>query len=172
MTFKRARRPPIPERVRARLALWIFRALFYPAAALVAVLLLFDHDKEPVPTGPVTLAGLTAQNNLVSASARDGRVFRFGLRVRASCPGDQHYDAVWWPVVGDGAPFAYDGEFVRVHTVRDVTTNWTVTEDLRIAARTEAHLVTGTISALITVREPFAGVCRANAIRFYAASHQ
>jgi hypothetical protein len=144
----------------------VFGALFCTAVALVAAVVLADDRRETR-----TLLGYTAQDKLVNASIRDGRLFRFGTKVNAVCPGDQHWTVVWWPTVSDRATFGAKGNLVRMRAKRDVTVNWTVTEDLQLAALNDHGLLTGTVQAVVTVKEPFQAVCRSGPVRFFA-THQ
>jgi hypothetical protein len=143
----------------------VLGALVCTAIVLVAAVVLTGRGSEPH-----MVLGYTSQDKLINASLRHGRVFRFGTKIDARCPNNQHWTTVWWPTVSDGATYGNEGNLVRLHVKRDTTVNWTVTEDLHLDARTDHDLVTGTVQATVTVKEPFQATCSSGPVRFYAAT--
>jgi hypothetical protein len=92
-----------PEARTARRALWVFRLIFYPAAALIAAVALglsFDGPDEPE-----AWHGRTAQGRPVTLSLLDGRPDVLTTSVLVTCPdGDSYVDNITvYPRPSDGA---------------------------------------------------------------------
>jgi hypothetical protein len=148
--------------VTAKRAIWLFRAVFYPAAALVVLMWLL-HRGEP-PAGPLTLSGHTSQGMFVTVGVRDGRVYRFRAWIRSRCDGGGEYRTRWV----SGPRFSHRGDGAQQRASYPAITDWSTWQELAFDAHAAGAMVSGTLRATVRVSEPFRGVCHSGPVTFSA----
>jgi len=120
-------------------AVWAFRLIFYPAAALASFLLL-TGSKEPVPR---TLYGKTEQDRLVTVHLDEtGRPDSLYASAEVYCDDGASFRLRWSPS-DPRIPFHVDGDELRVQQVYDGGGGFLQKYGLR--AHVDADVVTGTL---------------------------
>ncbi len=122
-----------PKLRRLRRIKWGFRAIFYPGAALVAVLLLTSSRGSASDGGSsVTMTGRTSQDHAFLTRVSDGTIDRFEAVLTASCDIGGYWRVDWYPVAGR-QKFDWDGTHLRVREeYREESVHWTATIDAKL----------------------------------------
>ncbi len=142
---------------RARRFIWSFRAVFYPGAALLALLML-THEDGRGDVAP-TLSGVTSQSMRFSAPITSDRISSFRTLVRVTCPSGRRSIHTWEPVAGPQL-FVWDGR--RLH-VREQLEAGTATATLDATFAHDTGLV-GTMTMEVVGLE----ICRSGVVSFNA----
>jgi hypothetical protein len=152
---------------RAKRAVWAFRLIFYPGAAIIALLLLTSRGAAADP--PVPLVGHTGQGEKLTFMLDDDhRPDVFYTRLTATCPDTGwQYTLLWHRVDGDRIAFDKDtGKMSAVYTFQG---RWSDGVPANAEARMNGHLdddrVTGTLR-FIDHRDGFE--CDSGAVSFSA----
>jgi hypothetical protein len=151
------------ERRARRAGRWV-RLAFYPAAAVLAAVLLLGRDQ--AAGAPVTTKfGSTNQGRQFELGLDEkGRVATFDTHVIATCPSGRQVAMPWDPVDGDPVPFERDGDRLRVTESGD---GWKLGLDARSTGKGGLR---GKLTLVVHVRPktraPFD--CTARGVTFFA----
>jgi hypothetical protein len=156
---------------RVRRALWAFRLVFYPGAAVIALLLLSGSGSDAVSS--TWLGGSTEQRERFTMRLDDDRPGYFHTNVVGTCADGYRWTQRWF--MGDGAPespFAFDGRMLSVTKATDMpySNGQTGRLTMRLRARVEDDSVMGTVSLVTRLENPGGApyVCESGSVGFTA----
>jgi hypothetical protein len=153
---------------RARRVIWAFRVVFYPGAALAAVLLFASRgDGEPARW----LTGKTDQGRPIGLAVRDGRPTFLNTFIVGDCPWEERWALDWSRGPGAPVPWRFeDGTLtIRQRTDHRYERDWTGERSLTMKANVDDDEASGQMSLVEELRDPTTGryyVCHSGPVRF------